>query len=160
MAIAHGAAALRSLDRLEPPASAVQANTLPCPHNAAAWVMPNESSRDDPAVRAIRMAGRRQGHHRLASQHALPNEPRYTWHHRKASHARSAVVNREAEVCFEVTVQAWRRLSSLVDASRVARNSSSRFASRGQRSGTSGAVAGGEEQWVAQDGPSLTPASR
>ena len=36
--------------------------------------------------------------------------------HRKPSHARSAVMSRAAEVCFEVTTQTWERLSSSGDA--------------------------------------------
>jgi hypothetical protein len=69
------------------------------------------------------------------------------------SHARSTVGSREAEVCFEVTPQAWRRLSSLVEAT------SGRGAHRrvtvheANEAARHGAEAGDEERWQAQGEP-------
>jgi hypothetical protein len=48
----------------------------------------------------------------LTLPHAFPNQPRP---HRKASHARGAVVGRTVEVCFEVMAQGLVRLRCFVD---------------------------------------------
>ncbi len=74
-------------------------------------------------------------------QHCLP------------AHARSAVVDREGEGCFEVTTQAWRKLSSLVETTsrrgirrRVVVHETNEVALHG-------AGTGKEERWQGQGGP-------
>jgi len=44
--------------------------------------------------------------HGLTPQHALPNQPRPLRQHRITEHARSAVLGREGEGCFQVD-RAW-----------------------------------------------------
>ncbi len=74
-----------------------------------------ESSEHSTAARAIRAAEPVRDLPGL-TPHAFPTEPRHFRPHRIPKHARSTVLGRETEVCFEVTAQGWRRLSSIVDA--------------------------------------------
>ena len=68
------------------------------------------------------------------------------------------MLGKEGQVCFEVTAQAWRRLSNSVDATR-GRGAHRRVrVHQANEEPLHGAVDGDDGQWQAQDGPGLTRA--